>query len=47
MASPFRLVEYEEAFYHITTRGNDPKNIYFAKSGVEKFKAYLKEAQGK
>jgi REP element-mobilizing transposase RayT len=46
MARPLRI-EYEGAFYHVTARGNDRKNICFAKSDYEKFKAYLKEAQEK
>lgn len=46
MARPLRI-EYEGAFYHVTSRGNDRKRIYFATSDYEKFKSYLKEAQQK
>lgn len=46
MARPLRI-EYEGAFYHVTARGNERRNIYFNKTDYEKFKAYLKEAQEK
>ena len=46
MARALRI-EYEEAFYHITARGNERKRIFFAKSDYGKFKTYLKEAQEK
>ena len=46
MARPLRI-EYEGAFYHVTSRGNDRKRIYFAASDYAKFRSYLKEAQQK
>ncbi len=46
MARPLRI-EYEGAFYHITARGNEGREIYFANSDYEKFKSYLKQAQEK
>ena len=46
MARPLRI-EYEGAFYHITSRGNEQKKIFHAKSDYEKFKHYLKEAKDK
>jgi putative transposase len=46
MARPLRI-EYEGAFYHVTTRGNEQKEIFFSNSDYEKFKYYLKEAQKK
>jgi putative transposase len=36
-------VEYEGAFYHVTSRGNDRKRIFFNKTDYSKFKAYLEE----
>jgi putative transposase len=44
MARPLRI-EYEGAFYHVTSRGNDRKRIYFTESDYYKFRSYLKEAQ--
>ena len=44
MARPLR-VEYEGAFYHITARGNERKNIFFTKRDYERFKEYLVIAQ--
>ena len=46
MARPLRI-EYEGAFYHVTSRGNERKKIYYAKSDYEKFKSYLKDGQDK
>jgi putative transposase len=46
MARPLRI-EYEGAFYHITSRGNERGNIFFTSSDYNKFKDYLKEAQEK
>ncbi len=46
MARPLRI-EYEGAFYHVTARGNERKKIYYSKADYEKFKKYLKEAEGK
>jgi putative transposase len=44
MARPLRI-EYEGAFYHITSRGNERKPIFHAKTDYERFKSYLKEAK--
>jgi len=46
MARPLRI-EYEGAFYHVTSRGNDRKRIYFTESDYYKFRSCLKEAQQK
>ena len=46
MARPLRI-EYEGAFYHVTTRGNEQKKIFFSNSDYEKFKHYLKKSQEK
>ena len=46
MARPLRI-EYEGAFYHVTSRGNERRKIYYAKSDYEKFKNYLRGAQVK
>ncbi|MCK4792878.1 MAG: transposase, partial [Desulfobacteraceae bacterium] len=46
MARPLRI-EYEGAFYHVTSRGNERRKIYYAKSDYEKFKNYLRDAQDK
>ena len=46
MARPLRI-EYEGAFYHVTSRGNERRKIYFSKADFEKFKSYLKQAQEK
>ena len=43
MARPLRI-EYEDAFYHITTRGNEQKNIFRDTSDREKFLGYLESA---
>jgi REP element-mobilizing transposase RayT len=43
MARALRI-EYEGAFYHVTTRGNERKKIFFAKSDYQRFKSYLEEA---
>ncbi len=37
-------IEYEGAFYHITSRGNEKKRIFYSRSDYEKFKFYLREA---
>ena len=39
--------EYEGAFYHVTSRGNDRNRIFFNKTDYEKFKAYLEEGINK
>lgn len=41
MTRPLRI-EYEGAFYHITSRGNERKRIFYSKSDYEKFKSYLR-----
>jgi len=46
MARPLRI-EYEGAFYHVTSRGNERKRIFHSKYDYEKFKSYLKESQEK
>ncbi|MCH7761827.1 transposase, partial [candidate division TA06 bacterium] len=46
MARPLRI-EYEGALYHITSRGNERRKIYFSKSDCKKFKEYLTEATEK
>jgi putative transposase len=46
MARPIRI-EYEGAFYHVTTRGNERGRIFFTETDYEKMKDYLKEAQDK
>jgi REP element-mobilizing transposase RayT len=44
MAGPLRI-KYEGAFYHITTRGNERKKIFFARSDYVKFKECVKKAR--
>ena len=46
MARPLRI-EYEGALYHVTSRGNEGRKIYFAKSDYNKFIDYLEAAQEK
>jgi len=46
MARPLRI-QYEGAFYHITTRGNERKKIFHSKTDYDKFKEYIKSAQDK
>jgi len=46
MARPLRI-EYEGAFYHVTSRGNERGEIFFGKEDYEKFKDYLKGASEK
>ena len=46
MSRPLRI-EYPGAFYHVTSRGNERKRIFAAKSDHSRFKRYLKEAQEK
>jgi REP element-mobilizing transposase RayT len=43
MARPLRI-QYPGAFYHITARGNEQKNIYKSKRDREKFLSYLESA---
>lgn len=46
MARPIRI-EYEGAFYHVTSRGNERKKIFRGPKDYERFKHYLSEAQDK
>jgi REP-associated tyrosine transposase len=46
MARPLR-VEYEGAFYHVTSRGNERGKIFFSEADYEKFLTYLREAKEK
>lgn len=46
MARALRI-ESEGAFYHITSRGNDRKRIFFSKTDYSKFKSYLEEGMKK
>lgn len=46
MARPLRL-EYEGAFYHITSRGNERGRIFFTDADYRKFCDYLSEARKK
>ncbi|MFC1841105.1 transposase [Thermodesulfobacteriota bacterium] len=46
MARALRI-EYEGAFYHITSRGNDRKRIFYSKTDYSRFKSYLKEGAKK
>jgi len=46
MARPLRI-EYEGVFYHVTARGNERRKIFFSKPDYERFKDYLRKAQGK
>ena len=39
--------EYEGAFYHVTSRGNDRNRIFFNKTDYIKFKSYLEEGINK
>lgn len=43
MARPLRI-EYPGAFYHVTSRGNEQKDIFKSKSDREKFISYLESA---
>ena len=43
MARPLRI-EYSGAFYHVTSRGNEQKDIYKSKKDREQFLHYLKTA---
>jgi REP-associated tyrosine transposase len=46
MARPLR-VEYEGAFYHVTSRGNERGKIFFSDGDYEKFLSYLRDAKEK
>ena len=40
-------MEYEGAFYHVTSRGNERRKIYFSEYDYQKFREYLGTAQDK
>jgi putative transposase len=40
MARPLRI-EYPDAFYHVTSRGNERKNIFRIEKDYERFLGYL------
>jgi len=44
MARPLRI-KFEDAFYHITARGNGKRKIFLSNADREKFKGYLKDVQ--
>lgn len=46
MTRPLRI-EYEGALYHVTSRGNERKNIFFTPRDYEKFKEYIAEGSRK
>jgi REP-associated tyrosine transposase len=46
MARPLRI-EYPGALYHVTSRGNERKRIFSAKTDYNQFKRYLKKAEEK
>ena len=46
MARALRI-EYEGAVYHVTSRGNERKKIFFTKRDYEKFKEYIDECKKK
>jgi REP element-mobilizing transposase RayT len=46
MARPIRI-EYEGAFYHVTSRGNERRDIFVGSEDYERFKHYISEAQDK
>ncbi|UFS70498.1 transposase [Geomonas sp. RF6] len=46
MTRPLRI-EFEGALYHVTSRGNERKKIFFTKRDYEKFREYLLEAKKK
>ncbi len=46
MARSLRI-EYEGAVYHVTSRGNERKKIFFTKHDYKKFLDYIKEAKKK
>ena len=43
MARPLRI-NYPGAFYHVTSRGNERKNVFKSKRDREKFFEYLESA---
>ena len=46
MARPLR-VEYEGAFYHVTSRGNEKREIFTSPEDYEQFKSYLYKSREK
>lgn len=46
MARPLRI-EYENAVYHVTARGNDRKRVYFCEADYRKFLQCISEAKKK
>jgi len=44
MTRPLRI-EFEGAFYHVTSRGNERKKIFFTPRDYDKFKEYVAEAR--
>jgi REP element-mobilizing transposase RayT len=46
MARALRI-EYEDAVYHVTARGNERNRIFFTKNDYEKFLNYIREAKKK
>ncbi len=44
MARALRI-EYEDAVYHVTARGNERRKIFFTKLDHEKFLDYIKGAK--
>ncbi|MEN6439844.1 MAG: transposase [Syntrophobacter sp.] len=46
MARPLRIV-YDGAFYHVTARGNEKRDIFLSRADYEKFLAYLAESARK
>ncbi len=43
MARPLRII-YENAFYHITARGNERRTIFVSDRDYRKFLTYLRDA---
>ena len=43
MGRPLRI-EYPGAFYHVTSRGNEKKDVFKSQRDREKFLSYLKSA---
>jgi REP element-mobilizing transposase RayT len=46
MARPLRI-QYPGAFYHVSFRGNERKNVFRSKGDREKFLSYLESATGR
>jgi putative transposase len=43
VARPLRI-EYEDALYHVTARGNEKRKVFFSRRDYDKFKEYLNNA---